>query len=199
MAWYCSVSETIEVFGSKYFNCISFRIAHRCAKYFCTYDDYNWDWSLQHVSQQCLRNKLHAMVMWTKWLWAPVVHIYLPIYLNYFLLKLGRQRTTGFSHWRMVCTNTNLISISKWNTIFLLNFYSHFSGVHHKKKNCESNQVISKVQQVLRIATKSRQFYPKTLTLTVASVVKKSKLRKGNGGWSDVRDHNLCLNVTWAS
>lgn len=80
-------------------------------------------------------------------------------------------------------------------------FYSHsnFSGVHHKKKNCESNQVISKVQQVLRIATKSHQLYPKTLTLTVASVVKKSKLRKGNGGWSDVRDHNLCMNVTWAS
>lgn len=73
------------------------------------------------------------------------------------------------------------------------------SGVHHKKKNCESNQVISKVQQVLRIATKSRQLYPKSLTLTVASVVKKSKLRKGNGGWGDKRDHNLCLNVTWAS
>lgn len=73
------------------------------------------------------------------------------------------------------------------------------SGVHHKKKNCESNQVISKVQQVLRIATKSRQLYPKSLTLTVASVVKKTKLRKGNGGWGDKRDHNLCLNVTWAS
>lgn len=84
---------------------------------------------------------------------------------------------------------------------FLLYFFIffYFSGVHHKKKNCESNQVISKVQQVLRIATKSHQLYPKTLTLTVASVVKKSKLRKGNGGWSDVRDHNLCLNVTWAS
>lgn len=26
-------------------------------------DDYNWDWSLQHVSQQCLRKKLHAMVV----------------------------------------------------------------------------------------------------------------------------------------
>jgi alpha-1,6-mannosyl-glycoprotein beta-1,2-N-acetylglucosaminyltransferase len=27
------------------------------------YDDYNWDWSLQHVSQQCLKLKLHAMVV----------------------------------------------------------------------------------------------------------------------------------------
>lgn len=78
-------------------------------------------------------------------------------------------------------------------------FCWNFSGVHHKKKNCESNQVISKVQQVLKIATKSKQLYPMSLTLTVASVVKKSKLRKGNGGWGDKRDHNLCLNVTWTN
>lgn len=59
--------------------------------------------------------------------------------------------------------------------------------------------MISKVQQVLRIAKKANQLYPKYLTLTVASVFKKSKLRKGNGGWGDKRDHNLCLNVTWTS
>ena len=26
----------------------------RCAKLFCSVDDYNWDWSLLHVAQQCL-------------------------------------------------------------------------------------------------------------------------------------------------
>jgi alpha-1,6-mannosyl-glycoprotein beta-1,2-N-acetylglucosaminyltransferase len=71
-----------------------------------------------------------------------------------------------------------------------------FSGVHHKKNNCESNQVISKVQQVISVATKSGQLYPKNLMLTVASVVKKQKLRKGNGGWGDRRDVLLCLNMT---
>jgi alpha-1,6-mannosyl-glycoprotein beta-1,2-N-acetylglucosaminyltransferase len=71
-----------------------------------------------------------------------------------------------------------------------------YSGVHHKKNNCESNQVISKVQQVLRVARKSRQLFPKTITLAVASVVKKAKLRKGNGGWGDQRDHQLCMNMT---
>lgn len=35
----------------------------QCASYFCNYDDYNWDWSLQHVSQQCLKDKLKAMVL----------------------------------------------------------------------------------------------------------------------------------------
>ena len=69
-------------------------------------------------------------------------------------------------------------------------------GVHHKKKNCESNQVISKVQQVLNVATKEGQLFPKNLMLTVASVVKKQKIRKGNGGWGDLRDVTLCLNMT---
>lgn len=71
-----------------------------------------------------------------------------------------------------------------------------YSGVHHKKSNCESNQVISKVQQVLRVARRSRQLYPKSISLTVASVIKKTKLRKGNGGWGDQRDHQLCFNMT---
>lgn len=69
-------------------------------------------------------------------------------------------------------------------------------GVHHKKNNCESNQVISKVQQVINVATKAGQLFPKNLVLTVASVVKKQKIRKGNGGWGDLRDHLLCLNMT---
>lgn len=74
-----------------------------------------------------------------------------------------------------------------------------FSGVHHRKRNCESNQVISKVQQVLKIATRSGQLFPKSLTLTVASILKKTKSRKGNGGWGDRRDHSLCLNMTFST
>ncbi|XP_058813561.1 alpha-1,6-mannosyl-glycoprotein 2-beta-N-acetylglucosaminyltransferase isoform X3 [Topomyia yanbarensis] len=115
----------------------------RCARHFCEYDDYNWDWSLQHVSQQCLKQKLHVMVV-----------------------KGPRV------------------------------FHIGECGVHHKKSNCESNQVISKVQQVLRVAHRSRQLYPKSISLMVASVIKKTKLRKGNGGWGDQRDHQLCFNIT---
>lgn len=114
----------------------------RCAEHFCSYDDYNWDWSLQHVSQQCLQNKLYAMVV-----------------------KGPRV------------------------------FHIGECGVHHKKKDCESNQVISKVQQVIHIATKSGQLYPNSLILTIASVIKKTKLRKGNGGWGDKRDHMLCMDM----
>ncbi|XP_076308155.1 alpha-1,6-mannosyl-glycoprotein 2-beta-N-acetylglucosaminyltransferase isoform X1 [Tachypleus tridentatus] len=33
-----------------------------CAKDFCTFDDYNWDWTLQHVSFSCLPSPLNVMV-----------------------------------------------------------------------------------------------------------------------------------------
>uniref|UniRef100_A0A182FAE1 Alpha-1,6-mannosyl-glycoprotein 2-beta-N-acetylglucosaminyltransferase n=1 Tax=Anopheles albimanus TaxID=7167 RepID=A0A182FAE1_ANOAL len=116
----------------------------RCARHFCEYDDYNWDWSLQHVSQQCLKEKLHVMVV-----------------------KGPRV------------------------------FHIGECGVHHKKSNCLSNEVISKVQQVLKVARSSQQLFPRSLSLTQTSVIKKTNLRKGNGGWGDQRDHMLCLNITF--
>ncbi|XP_070490727.1 alpha-1,6-mannosyl-glycoprotein 2-beta-N-acetylglucosaminyltransferase isoform X3 [Chironomus tepperi] len=125
------------------FNRSTWHQIKNCAKYFCSYDDYNWDWSLQHTSHQCLKKKLFAMVVR-----GPRI------------------------------------------------FHIGECGVHHKKNNCESNQVISKVQQVISVATKAGQLFPKNLMLTVASVVKKQKIRKGNGGWGDKRDHLLCLNMT---
>ncbi|KAJ8926888.1 hypothetical protein NQ314_020739 [Rhamnusium bicolor] len=112
-----------------------------CAAYFCKYDDYNWDWSLQHISQNCLKQKLHAMVAR-----GPRV------------------------------------------------FHIGECGVHHKKKNCESTSVISKVQQVLKSA--KRHLYPDYLILTYTTILKKTKLRKGNGGWGDRRDHKLCMGMT---
>ncbi|XP_055373786.1 alpha-1,6-mannosyl-glycoprotein 2-beta-N-acetylglucosaminyltransferase isoform X1 [Condylostylus longicornis] len=146
-----SVYQKVEVMpwiSSKHnmgfaFNKNTWQSIRNCAIHFCNYDDYNWDWSLQHLSQQCLKNKLRAMIV-----------------------KGPRV------------------------------FHIGECGVHHKKKNCESNQVISKVQQVLRIAKNSGQMFPKSLTLTVASLIKRTKLRKGNGGWGDERDHELCLNFT---
>ncbi|XP_055303292.1 alpha-1,6-mannosyl-glycoprotein 2-beta-N-acetylglucosaminyltransferase-like isoform X2 [Sitodiplosis mosellana] len=34
----------------------------KCANQFCTYDDYNWDWTLLHISEQCLPEKFHTLV-----------------------------------------------------------------------------------------------------------------------------------------
>ncbi|XP_067012425.1 alpha-1,6-mannosyl-glycoprotein 2-beta-N-acetylglucosaminyltransferase isoform X2 [Anabrus simplex] len=125
------------------FNRSTWEEIRRCADFFCTYDDYNWDWSLQHISQGCMQHKLHAMVM-----------------------KGPRV------------------------------FHIGECGVHHKKANCESTAVISKVQHVLKYA--SKHLYPSHLQLTVTNGNKKNKLRKGNGGWGDLRDHQLCVNMTKA-
>jgi alpha-1,6-mannosyl-glycoprotein beta-1,2-N-acetylglucosaminyltransferase len=67
--------------------------------------------------------------------------------------------------------------------------------VHHKKSDCESTAAISKVLKVL--ATAKKHLFPTHLTLAVPATLKKQKpLRKGNGGWGDLRDHQLCFNIT---
>ncbi|CAG5132403.1 unnamed protein product, partial [Candidula unifasciata] len=35
----------------------------KCAKEFCRFDDYNWDWTLQHLSMTCIPNKVRLLVM----------------------------------------------------------------------------------------------------------------------------------------
>lgn len=34
-----------------------------CRKRFCKFDDYNWDWSLQHISHHCLPEKLQVIMV----------------------------------------------------------------------------------------------------------------------------------------
>ncbi|XP_070499715.1 alpha-1,6-mannosyl-glycoprotein 2-beta-N-acetylglucosaminyltransferase-like [Chironomus tepperi] len=36
-----------------------------CSNIFCTYDDYNWDWSIQHISRSCMVNKLQTLSLFT--------------------------------------------------------------------------------------------------------------------------------------
>lgn len=34
-----------------------------CAEDFCTFDDYNWDWSLQYLSLTCIPGRLRVMAV----------------------------------------------------------------------------------------------------------------------------------------
>ena len=58
-----------EWFGSKHnmgmaFNRSTWRALLSCAELFCSFDDYNWDWSLQYLSQtSCGGHKLRAMLI----------------------------------------------------------------------------------------------------------------------------------------
>lgn len=128
-----------------------------CAEGFCSYDDYNWDWSLQRVSQECLpqTSRLKALVARG----PRVFHI-------------GEWYFVKYTAWRFF-------------QYCVFQFSLFFSGVHHKKANCDSNSVITKVQKVVKGA--KQYFFPAGLTLQVAVAPKKNKLRKGNGGWGDIR------------
>jgi alpha-1,6-mannosyl-glycoprotein beta-1,2-N-acetylglucosaminyltransferase len=62
--------------------------------------------------------------------------------------------------------------------------------VHHKKDNCDpasAAQAIDKgVQQYKTL------LFPNDIAVEVRHG-KKMRLKKGNGGWGDIRDHQLCL------
>lgn len=46
------------------------------------------------------------------------------------------------------------------------------------------------------LKTAKKHLYPDYLTVSYTTLLKKIKLRKGNGGWGDQRDHMLCMGMT---
>ncbi|XP_037972039.2 alpha-1,6-mannosyl-glycoprotein 2-beta-N-acetylglucosaminyltransferase isoform X6 [Plutella xylostella] len=111
---------------------------------FCAYDDYNWDYSLLHLSQ-------------------------------------NRGAVGKFKV--MLCKGPRVFHIGE-------------CGIHHKKSNCNASTVIGKVQKLLQTA--SSHLYPSrvTATVTFGGAKHNKKLLKGNGGWGDIRDQELCANMT---
>ncbi|XP_043232122.1 alpha-1,6-mannosyl-glycoprotein 2-beta-N-acetylglucosaminyltransferase-like [Amphibalanus amphitrite] len=61
--------ELTQWYGSKHnmgmaFNRTTWRMLRSCTSLFCSFDDYNWDWSVQYISQTgCTGQKLHAMLI----------------------------------------------------------------------------------------------------------------------------------------
>nr|XP_032528413.1 alpha-1,6-mannosyl-glycoprotein 2-beta-N-acetylglucosaminyltransferase-like isoform X1 [Danaus plexippus plexippus] len=111
---------------------------------FCDYDDYNWDYSLLHLSQN----------------------------------RPGRDKFKV-----ILCKGPRVFHIGE-------------CGIHHKKSNCNASVVIGKVQKLLLEARP--HLFPARVTATISSGGAKhnKKLTKGNGGWGDLRDRELCSNMT---
>jgi hypothetical protein len=64
-----------------------------------------------------------------------------------------------------------------------------YSGTHHKGLNCDPNEKVKNLNEI-----KSKEysnFFPKELIKSYESKLF-FRLRKSNGGWSDIRDHMLC-------
>jgi hypothetical protein len=36
---------------------------HKCREHFCNFDDYNWDWSLEHISNNCIKDGLQVLLL----------------------------------------------------------------------------------------------------------------------------------------
>lgn len=114
-----------------------------CAKYFCSYDEYNYDWSLQHINySNCLTNKLFVII-----------------------IKSPRV------------------------------FHIGECGMHHNSENCD--QAVMRIKDVIERATMSNKTFPKKLKISkIYTEYDVKDNLKPNGGFADLRDQVLCLNMT---
>jgi hypothetical protein len=69
--------------------------------------------------------------------------------------------------------------------------------MHHNSVDCDSSQVIKKVQKMIDYASRAKKLFPKRLKLVrIYDEEDRNDNLKANGGWGDIRDHLLCLNMT---
>jgi len=61
-------------------------------------------------------------------------------------------------------------------------------GLHIKNKNCSPNDIVAEVESILR--ARQKELFPKDML--VAKFTPRKLKVKMNGGWGDVRDHQLC-------
>lgn len=107
-----------------------------CTDAFCKYDDYNWDWTLQHLTVSCLPR-----------------------------------------YWKvMVCEAPRI-------------FHSGDCGMHHKKA-CAPSVEISKIDRIL--SNNAQHLFPETMTISKVYPLGAITPHVKNGGWGDIRDHELC-------
>lgn len=120
---------------------------------------------------------------------------------SYQTIAFHRSCVQSFLRYReyFMSANGKCFDLS-FNFLNLLHFFkiSNFicSGLHQQKENCNPNHVISNVRNCLK--NMSSQFYVEKLKATNWKPIWPSESRtlKLNGGWSDIRDHNLCLSYT---
>ena len=112
-----------------------------CSNMFCTYDDYNWDWTLMKMSSECLQKRLTVLLFR-----APRV------------------------------------------------FHLGTCGLHHNDANCNVQTVLAQTQNVIN--QNKDVLDPKSLEIEIAHPWTLGHVSQPNGGWGDIRDHELCLSYT---
>ncbi|XP_053462012.1 alpha-1,6-mannosyl-glycoprotein 2-beta-N-acetylglucosaminyltransferase-like [Nycticebus coucang] len=108
----------------------------KCTDTFCTYDDYNWDWTLQYLTVSCLP-----------------------------------------TFWKVLVPQVPRI------------FHAGDCGMHHKKICRPSTQSA----QIGSFLNNNKQYmFPETLTISDKFPVAAISPPRKNGGWGNIRDHELC-------
>lgn len=107
-----------------------------CTDAFCTYDDYNWDWTLQHLTVSCLPK-----------------------------------------FWKVLVPEIPRV------------FHTGDCGMHHKK-SCRPSSQSAKIDSLL---SSNRQYlFPETMSVSKRYSMAPLSPHVKNGGWGDIRDHELC-------
>ncbi|KAM6359911.1 LOW QUALITY PROTEIN: alpha-1,6-mannosyl-glycoprotein 2-beta-N-acetylglucosaminyltransferase [Alca torda] len=107
-----------------------------CTDAFCTYDDYNWDWTLQHLTVSCLPK-----------------------------------------FWKVLVPEIPRI------------FHTGDCGMHHKK-SCRPSTQSAKIDSLLN--SNHQYLFPETMSVSKRYSMAPLSPHVKNGGWGDIRDHELC-------
>lgn len=68
---------------------------------------------------------------------------------------------------------------------------------HHNSINCDSSEILSRISSVIDLAADAGKLFPKKLKVTkIYNDYEVSDTLNNNGGWGDLRDQILCLNMT---
>ncbi|MEE6492369.1 hypothetical protein FKM82_016560 [Ascaphus truei] len=108
----------------------------QCTDAFCSYDDYNWDWTLQSLTVTCLPKFWKVMV-------PEVARIY----------------------------------------------HTGSCGMHHKK-SCKPNTESAKIEALF--ASNQQYMFPESFVISTRYSMNAISPHVKNGGWGDIRDHELC-------
>ncbi|XP_072284195.1 alpha-1,6-mannosyl-glycoprotein 2-beta-N-acetylglucosaminyltransferase [Pyxicephalus adspersus] len=108
----------------------------QCTDTFCSYDDYNWDWTLQHLTVNCLPKFWKVMV-------PEVPRIY----------HIGS------------------------------------CGMHHKK-SCKPTTESAKIEALF--TGNQHYLFPEKVVISRRHSMGALSPQVKNGGWGDIRDHELC-------
>ncbi|XP_039554047.1 alpha-1,6-mannosyl-glycoprotein 2-beta-N-acetylglucosaminyltransferase [Passer montanus] len=107
-----------------------------CTDAFCTYDDYNWDWTLQHLTVSCLPK-----------------------------------------FWKVLVPEIPRI------------FHTGDCGMHHKK-SCRPSTQSAKIDSLLN--SNQQYLFPEAMSVSKRYSMAPLSPHVKNGGWGDIRDHELC-------